>query len=185
MYGLDDLIRDLTAVVERTDRDGERVKAAEDLVRQMMANRSWLPPDKQEGSSASYTRRSLYCDPQDRFEIVALVWRPGQRTDLHDHDGTWGVEGVYSGRLQVTNFLRTEERDGRVRLEPLGSMVVNEGGTGQLLPPADCHILESYGSDTAVTVHVYGKQLKRFLIFEPDGPDGWYRTRLREVGYSA
>ncbi len=38
-----------------------------------------------------------YCmeDPLKRFEVLALVWKDGQSTPLHDHDGTWGVEGVF------------------------------------------------------------------------------------------
>ena len=33
------------------------------------------------------------------FEVLALVWKDGQSTPLHDHDGTWGVEGVFQEGL--------------------------------------------------------------------------------------
>lgn len=46
-----------------------------------------------------YARHLLYEDPLKRFEVLALVWKDGQSTPLHDHDGTWGVEGVFQEGL--------------------------------------------------------------------------------------
>jgi predicted metal-dependent enzyme (double-stranded beta helix superfamily) len=34
--------------------------------------------------------------PSAAFSIVGLVWRPGQRTRIHDHS-TWCVSGVIQG----------------------------------------------------------------------------------------
>ena len=40
--------------------------------------------------------RNLYVAPDGSFSIVALVWRPGQITRIHDHI-TWCVFGVIQG----------------------------------------------------------------------------------------
>ncbi|MGQ0518858.1 cysteine dioxygenase, partial [Bacillus sp. D-CC] len=58
-----------------------------------------LPLEKQKANSAQYARHLLYEDPLNRFEVLALVWKDGQSTPLHDHDGTWGVEGVFTGKI--------------------------------------------------------------------------------------
>ncbi|MGG1660270.1 cysteine dioxygenase [Brevibacillus sp. NRS-1366] len=126
----------------------------------------------------------LYSDPQGRFEIIALVWKPGQRTPLHDHDNTWGVEGVALEQIKVTNFMRVDHHSGEVaRLRENGTLLVNEQCTEQLLPPADCYIMETIGNQNAITIHVYGKQLRQYLIFEPSEEPGVYFARVHRVGF--
>lgn len=184
-YGLPDIMRDLTAVVDQFEADADRVREAEPLVGQLIAEPSWLPPESRTPATTGYARHSLYVDPLDRFEILALVWQPGQRTPIHDHDATWGVEGVLTGRIRATNFLqRGEGGDGSVGLHELGQVVLDGGSTGRLLPPADCHILETEGEQLTVTIHVYGKRLRRFKVFHPTERPGFYRVGICEVAYA-
>lgn len=60
-------------------------------------------------NSAQYARHLLYEDPFNRFEVLALVWKDGQSTPLLDHDGKWGVEGVFTGRIMAQNFIQTKQ----------------------------------------------------------------------------
>lgn len=185
-YDLDNFVRDMTAVVEQHDRDDDRVVEAEALVEKLIRDTSWLPSEKLEPDANHYARHSLYCDPKDRFEILTLIWSPGQGTPIHDHDGTWGVEGVVAGRMRVTNFLKMKDvSDNVVKLRNSGTMSINEQSTGQLLPPADCHILEAEGDQTVITIHVYGKQLKKFKIFVPLEEEETYEVRDHFVEYTA
>lgn len=184
-YELKDLIRDLTAVVDKTDKDSERVTQAEEYVGKLICSRAVLPIGELESAETSYARHALYRDPQDRFEILALVWEPGQKTPLHDHDGTWGVEGIVSGRMKVTNYLQLEAlADDKVKLAYSGTATLNELSTGELLPPADCHILEPLGGERVVTIHVYGKQLKSFKVFNETDESGIYDMHIHPVGYT-
>lgn len=172
---LNDFVHKLTKVVERTKNDAEKVVLAEQLLGKLVQSDSWLPVEKRKANNERYARHLLYQDPQDRFEVIVLVWKPGQQTYLHDHDGTWGVEGVLIGRIKVMNFLQAGCLSKNiVKLHFTGSETVNEQGTGQLLPPADCHILEAEGDQIAITVHVYGKQLRKFRVFEPLEEDLYY-----------
>src|SRR5699024_918214 len=122
----------------------------------------------------------------DRFEVLALIWKPGQRTGLHDHDGTWGVVGVVTGRMRIYNYLQMESftEEDKVKLCYSGTVNLNAISTGELLPPADCHILQPEGNDTVVTIHVYGKQLRHFKVFEPTEVEDIYTIQDQPVGYT-
>ena len=49
-----------------------------------------------------YTRNLVYRD--DMFELMAVCWRPGQRTVIHTHNGQLGWMGVEQGALAVINY---------------------------------------------------------------------------------
>ncbi|ASN03520.1 cysteine dioxygenase family protein [Virgibacillus necropolis] len=185
-YNLTNFVEEMTAVVEASLEDVKRVKEAEKLVGKLVRTKSWLQTEELISDDDHYARYSLYHDPQDRFEVIALVWKPGQRTPLHDHDGTWGVEGVFSGRIKVDNYLQVEKiSDDEIKLFHTGSLTVSEQSTAQLLPPADCHILEADGDQPAITIHVYGKRLKSFLIYDALDEKDIYTTRKKDVGYTS
>lgn len=184
-YDLTDFVREMTAVVESNVEDVKRVTEAEKLVGRLVRTKSWLQTEELTSNDNHYARYSLYHDPQDRFEVIALVWKPGQSTPLHDHDGTWGVEGVFSGRIKVDNYLQMEKvSDTERKLCHTGSLTVSEQSTAQLLPPADCHILEADGNETAITIHVYGKRLTSFLIYDSLDKKDTYEIRKKKVGYT-
>lgn len=173
----------LAAFIERmgemvsTYRDEARqVAETERLLSELIADPSWMRQEWTVPCDEKYARYVVHRDPHDRFEVIALVWQPGQATLLHDHDGAWGVEGVVKGTITITNFLREKELgENLVQLRELETVEVGARGTGQLLPPADCHIVGNRGTETAITVHVYGKPLRQFRIFKETSLPGVYR----------
>ncbi|RJS62397.1 cysteine dioxygenase family protein [Bacillus sp. PK3_68] len=185
-YDFTDFVREMTVMVERCHNDNECVIEAERLVGKLIQSSSWLSSEKKIPSDKGYARHLLYCDPEDRFEVIALVWKPGQKTTLHDHDNTWGAEGVIEGQIKVTNYIRLKELSGGkiVQLKHVDTTIVGERGTGKLLPPADCHILEGIGNKPAITIHVYGKQLKKFREFTPLDEEGLYIAQEKQVEYT-
>ncbi|MGY0692762.1 cysteine dioxygenase [Virgibacillus sp. FSP13] len=185
-YELSDFIKEMTDIVDTEQDESILVDSAERLLGKLVQNKSWRPSDKITTSQDGYGRYSLYLDPQNRFEVLALVWAPGQSTPLHDHDGTWGVEGVLTGRMKVMNYLQTGTiSDDIVNLSYSGTMTIGRQSTGQLLPPADCHILEADDNQSAITIHVYGKQLKHFKVFEALDEKDTYKTYDHKVSYTA
>lgn len=187
MNPFNEFINNLTKTIETNTEEESLVKEAERLMGQLIDDCSWLPEEACKTDQKHYARHSLYHDPKDRFEIIALAWLPGQKTPIHDHDGTWGVEGVVCGRMKVTNFLRiSQPAEDIIQLRQCGTMTFGQHSTGQLLPPSDCHILEATGDQTVITIHVYGKQLRQFKIFEPiAGKKETYRVRDKYVQYTA
>jgi predicted metal-dependent enzyme (double-stranded beta helix superfamily) len=84
------------------------------------------------GKASGYDRRVLYEDPH-RWSLAAIIMRPGQQTEMHDHGG-WGcavtVQGVERERRYIhdasDNLVLTGERN-------------YPPGTGYLFDPADVH----------------------------------------------
>ena len=133
-----------------------------------------------------YTRRLLYRDPQGRYTIVLMIWGQGQGTKVHDHAGFWCVESVYRGRIRVLSYDLVEELPGdQVRFEPAREVFAGVGEAGALIPPFDYHVLENPFDEVAVTVHVYGGEMDRCLVFEPVvGAPGCYERQVRALSYS-
>src|ERR1700704_2523288 len=55
-----------------------------------------LSAEQRLGSPDGYRSHTLHVEPDSSFSIIALVWRPGQITRIHDHL-TWCVFGVIQG----------------------------------------------------------------------------------------
>ena len=89
--------------------------------------------------------------------IVALVWRPGQVTPIHDHV-TWCVFGVIQGIEHEELFVLDEERECLVEA---GTSTNGTGEVSGLAPPGDIHRVRNAGDDTAISIHIYGTDVSR------------------------
>ena len=67
-----------------------------------------LRVDQRAGDPDGYRSHVLHAEPDGAFSIVALVWRPGQVTRIHDHV-TWCVFGVIQGTEHEELFALDEE----------------------------------------------------------------------------
>ncbi len=50
----------------------------------------------------TYTRNLIYRD--ERIEVMAVCWQPGQRTVIHTHNGQLGWMAVSQGAVGVVNY---------------------------------------------------------------------------------
>ena len=92
----------------------------------------------------------------DAVEMLVLCWRPGQRTPIHDHNGSHGVVKVQQGVLWESNFGYEE---GRGLLYKHGRECQSGEITGAGVP--DIHQLgnpEVSGQDL-ITIHIYAPPL--------------------------
>jgi len=115
-----------------------------------------------------YKRYRLYSDPDHGFIVIAVVWAPGTSTPIHDH-GTWGVVGVLKGSLSVTNFKWVENlsQPNNKSIVECGSISAKEGQTTFVLPPDnDIHMVGNPSSTYSVSIHTYGKELKRYNVYD-------------------
>jgi len=84
----------------------------------------------------------------ERFSVVSFVWMPGQKTPIHDHT-VWGLVGVMRGEEQC------EEYSPQAR--PTGRHPVRRGEVDRVSPRiGDIHVVSNAGTQTAVSIHVYG-----------------------------
>jgi predicted metal-dependent enzyme (double-stranded beta helix superfamily) len=104
------------------------------------------------GTASGYDRRVLHEDPAG-WSLAAIILRPGQQTDPHDHGG-WGCAVTVQG----------VERDRRFVRDAPGNLVLSSGrdyppGTGYVFDAADVH--QPVGADLRrVTVALH------FLVYD-------------------
>jgi predicted metal-dependent enzyme (double-stranded beta helix superfamily) len=104
------------------------------------------------GSPDDYCGHSLYVEPDGSFSIVALVWRPGQITRIHDHT-TWCVLGVIQGVEHEELF------DADLNL--VGRNENQVGDVSGFAPPGDIHRVRNASETTAISIHIYGTDITR------------------------
>ena len=142
-----------------------------------------LPPRVLECNADHYARRLLHRDGAGRYSIVAMTWGPHQGTPLHDHGGTWCVEGVFKGSIEVQQYELVGQRDERYRFEKRGSFQAGIGSAGCLIPPHEYHVIRNVGSVPAVSVHIYGGEMNHCSVFDPQDAHGdWYVRHEKALG---
>ncbi len=92
----------------------------------------------------------------EAVEMLVICWRPGQKTPIHDHNGSHGVVRVYKGLMYETIFAFDDEKvlcydTGRDC--PVGTL------TGADVP--DIHQLGNpdLSDQDLITIHVYAPPL--------------------------
>jgi 3-mercaptopropionate dioxygenase len=126
----------------------------------LLAHDDWLAPEDQLPGTDSYRQHLLHVSPSRRFSVVALVWRPGQHTPIHDHVA-WCVVGVYRGVEHEMRY-RLVEDGGERCLEAVGSVDAYPGHVEALVPPVeDIHRVAAGGDELTISIHVYGADIER------------------------
>ena len=67
-----------------------------DALRRHLPGPELLTPEQRRGDPERFQSHTLHVETDGSFSVVALVWRPGQVTRIHDHL-TWCVFGVVEG----------------------------------------------------------------------------------------
>ena len=101
-----------------------------------------------------YVRHLLHAGTD--YTILALVWRPRQMSPVHAHQ-TWCALGVHRGWMVETFFA-----PGPRGAEPGACLQRRVGDTSHA--PADpnaVHRLANLGTETAISIHVYGAPYDR------------------------
>ncbi len=138
----------------------------------------WRESDPDKRLPGKYRRHQVVTDERFGFTVVVLLWEPGACTPIHDHD-TWCVFGLLQGRLEVTNYAVAED-DG---VSPLKLLEVSRDSLGAGLlgdnrePDTEVHRVRNTGSERAISLHVYGRDLTKRTLFggrgiRIDGKDG-------------
>jgi predicted metal-dependent enzyme (double-stranded beta helix superfamily) len=116
-----------------------------------------LTEEQRAGDPERHRSHVLHAEPDGTFSIVALVWRPGQETAIHDHV-TWCVFGVVQGVEHEELYTLDEERGCLVET---GSSTNETGEVSGFAPPGDIHRVRNVGDDTAISIHIYGTDVSR------------------------
>jgi predicted metal-dependent enzyme (double-stranded beta helix superfamily) len=150
------VLTDLIAAVRRvtglrTDWSRTADLVAEEL-RAHLPGPDVLTPAQRRGDPDGPAGHLLHAEPDGSFSILGLIWLPGQSTRIHDHI-TWCVVGVLAG---------TEHEDlYDERLAPIGTRENHTGDVSGFAPPGDIHRIRNTGTDTAISLHIYGTDITR------------------------
>lgn len=122
-----------------------------DVLVEMKLSVDLLTAAERAGSPDDYTRHTLHTEAT--FSVSAVVWRPGQVTEIHDHL-VWCSFVVLLGAETETLY----DIDGD-RLIEIGERQRPAGSVSGVAPPDDIHRVRNTGDTVAITLHVYGADL--------------------------
>jgi 3-mercaptopropionate dioxygenase len=144
------------AVASRADWHETATLVARELERHLPSP-SILSAEQRRGDPDRYVSHVLHTEPDGSFSIIALVWRPGQTTPIHDHV-TWCVFGVVQGIEHEELFVLDEDNGCLVEA---GTSANGTGEVSGFAPPGDIHRVRNAGDEVAISIHVYGTDVSR------------------------
>ncbi|MFP1628849.1 cysteine dioxygenase [Streptomyces sp. 5K101] len=159
---LDALIDDVREAVGRgLPQDLTAHLVAERLAPHLGAD-DLLTPEQRESDPERYRQHLLHAEHDGSFSLVALVWLPGQGTEVHDHVA-WCTTGVHRGEEHERRYrlVPAEGPGSTARLVATADAVARQGEVCGFAPPGDIHRVRNAGSATAISLHVYGADISR------------------------
>ncbi|HET6551751.1 MAG TPA: cysteine dioxygenase family protein [Solirubrobacter sp.] len=149
---LSELVAGIRTVVDAHADWAETAQLVAGQLRLHLPTPDVLTAEQRLGSPDEYTGHTLHVEPDGSFSIVALVWRPGQLTRIHDHV-TWCAFAVIQGVEQEELF------DADLNL--IGRDDNHVGDVSGFAPPGDIHRVHNTTGGTAISIHVYGTDVTR------------------------
>jgi predicted metal-dependent enzyme (double-stranded beta helix superfamily) len=149
--GLSELVDRIRPSARRHSDPRTIAKEVADVLVTIAPSVDLLTAAERAGSPDGYTRHTLHTEPT--FSLSAVVWRPGQVTEIHDHL-VWCTFMVLQGAETETLY----DLDGD-RLVEIGKRLRPTGSVSGVAPPDDIHRVCNTGDTVAVTLHVYGADL--------------------------
>ena len=156
---LGDLVRSVSDVLALEREPGQMVRWVGGALRPFLGNPYLLTPEQRQPDPVRYRQHILHADERGRFSIVALVWLPGQATAVHDHI-SWCVVGIHEGQECEVQYQVVSEGVDQYLLA-IGESTHKEGSVAVLQPPGDVHTVYNPGPKTAISIHVYGGDVRK------------------------
>jgi predicted metal-dependent enzyme (double-stranded beta helix superfamily) len=151
---LEELVAGLRAAVRPPASEQETAERVAAALREGLPDpAAILTSEQRRGADDGYVQHVLHVESDGSFSVVALVWRPGQATPIHDHV-SWCVVGVVQGAEEEVLYELDGERlvqTARHRNEP--------GTVCAFAPPGDVHAVHNGGDVNAISLHVYGADI--------------------------
>jgi predicted metal-dependent enzyme (double-stranded beta helix superfamily) len=154
---LDALVTAVRAAVARRTGWLETARIVASELERHLPSPSILTDEQRAGDAATFRSHMLHSEPDGSFSIVALVWRRGQMTRIHDHV-TWGAFAVIQGTEHEDLFMLDDEGTSLVEA---GSAMNATGDVSAFAPPGDIHRVRKVGNRTAISIHIYGTDVSR------------------------
>jgi predicted metal-dependent enzyme (double-stranded beta helix superfamily) len=155
--GLTQLVAALRDEIGRGRDWGDTSASVADVLRKDLPSPDLLTAAERQGTADRAAGHRLHVEPDGSFSLLAIVWRRGQWTRIHDHV-TWCVFAGLQG--EVTEELYDLDASSGT-LVSAGHRRCTAGTVRCELPPGDIHRLGNLDSRPAITLHVYGTDVDR------------------------
>lgn len=175
--GLPELIELVEQALQLRRTEAVHAHLAQFLPPLIQRLRAHLPQRLLQPDPLGYRRFDLHHCPIHGYQILAMVWGPGQGTPVHDHAEQWGIEAVMLGELQLVRYAPVEAAGTAVRLRATEVIHLGRGGIEFIDPAQGLHLCRNPSlRAVTVTLHVYARPLDAFGVYEDQG-DGWHLRR--------
>jgi 3-mercaptopropionate dioxygenase len=149
--GLTELVQQIRSRTDGSDDPCGTALAVAEVLDRSTPTAEMLTVQERAGSADDYARYTLHTEAT--FSVSAVVWRPGQLTEIHDHL-VWCSYIVLQGVETETIFDIDQDR-----LVEVGRLQRGPGSVSGVAPPDDIHRVHNTGGTVAITLHVYGADL--------------------------
>jgi len=167
---IQDYIQEARTILSEPLSAPARLRRLRSAASRMVEKPIQLTPVQKQLPEEGYGRNLLYRDPDHEFVVIAMVWPPGKGGPPHDH-GTWGVVAVTEGTVRIVNYEREDDGsdNAHAKLFEVNRMDATPGQVGWVLPPhQDIHEIGNPSNELAVSIHTYGHDIPRCLVFDPE-----------------
>ena len=174
-YGLGQFCEEMERLVSQEKDNAIFFEEAQVLLKKLLPNREFVNHVLERMVSDDAFLRSkigtidnndmiLYLSPKGSFSVRLFVWLPSVEYPIHDH-GSWGVVGGYANKIREVKYRRLDDGsiEGYARVEETTGTVISLGDT-VYVEPFGLHQMDSLEDQTALSVHVYGKPLRRGFV---------------------
>ena len=156
-YTLEQFVADLDRITRGEQPAAAITEEISPLLARLVKNPEAIPAEyRRRGADGGRGRYMLYRAP--RFNVTAVVWRPGDTAGAHNHE-TWGVIGVIDNEIQETRYRVSEGSGGRAALEVTRVQRHGPGAISCLVPGDEVHAMHNPTARDTVEIHVYGRDL--------------------------
>ena len=125
-----DLVNRIRSTMARRNDWEQTARLVADELKGKLPSPDILTFQQRLGDPDHYCSLPLHVEPNGSFSIVALVWRPGQETPIHDHVA-WCVFGVIQGVEYEELYLKDDGGcliEAGVNYNPTGSESCRSAG---------------------------------------------------------
>jgi 3-mercaptopropionate dioxygenase len=157
-YTLEQFVADLDRITTRETAPEAITTQIAPLLGRLVGNPDAIPA-RFRGRAPDGGRGRFMLHRAPRFNVTAVVWRPGDRAAAHNHE-TWGVIGVIDNEIEETRYRVTEHAGSNATVAVTSVTRHGAGAVSRLVPPTDeVHAMLNPTARDTVEIHVYGKDL--------------------------